>query len=71
MKAKGDQPDHSRQVDAFYSDSQIQGRRPGAGKGIMRNSENVNAYDTPANGRLVRKGYSSAYPNRSHDGKRG
>jgi len=66
-----DQPDHPRQIRMFYSDQQIQGRRPTGGKTMSQASENVNAYDTPANGGMVRKGYSSKYPNRMRNGKPG
>ena len=66
------QPSRKTQISVFYSDQQIQGRRPVIG-GQMPQSENVNSYDTPrANSpAMTRPGYSSKYPNRMRNGKPG
>ena len=66
------QPSRPTQIKVFYSDQQIQGRRPVIG-GSMPDAENVNSYDTPSAGSpaMTRKGYKSDYPNRMRNGKPG
>lgn len=62
MKAKGNQPYHSREVDVFYSASQIAGRRPN----LQSAARNPKPY-----GPMTRAGYSSKNPSRMRNGKPG
>lgn len=64
------QPSRKTQIGKFYSDNQIQGRRPSIGS-MPNENENVNSYDVPRVPPATRAGYSSKYPNRMRNGKPG